>query len=219
MYRAWCGHNLDLVGAGAANDGDAAAKSAASPRRLGWANLLARVFAVDVTVCRKCGGRMRILDVVCDPDDIAFTFTGLPFDEYTLSMYATDGSPFLASDKRTVKLAPGAAAEEVVFVLVRGGTLTGHVRDPGGRPLADLTVNLRDDDPGHWKSTRTTAEGAFTLVGIHPTRYEVTVHDDEANREYRAPGRNKAHVLARPLDIAIDHNPPLEIVVRPAASR
>jgi len=62
---------LDLASAGAANDGDAAAKSVASPRRLGWANLLARVFAVDVTVCRKCGGRMRILDVVRDPDDIA----------------------------------------------------------------------------------------------------------------------------------------------------
>ena len=54
--------DLDLAGASAANGGDAA-----SPRRLGWANLLARVFAVDVTVCRKCGGRMRVLDVVRDP--------------------------------------------------------------------------------------------------------------------------------------------------------
>lgn len=62
--------DLDLDLASAANDGDAAT-SCASPRRLGWANLLARVFAVDVTVCRKCGGRMRILDVVRDPDEIA----------------------------------------------------------------------------------------------------------------------------------------------------
>ena len=58
--------DLDFAGAGAANDG-AVAKAAASPRRLGWANLLARVFAVDVTVCRKCGGQMRILDVVRAP--------------------------------------------------------------------------------------------------------------------------------------------------------
>jgi len=28
------------------------------------------VFAINVTVCRKCAGRMRILDVVRDPDDI-----------------------------------------------------------------------------------------------------------------------------------------------------
>ena len=33
--------------------------------------LVARVFAVDVTVCRKCGGQVRILDFIRDPDDIA----------------------------------------------------------------------------------------------------------------------------------------------------
>jgi len=42
-----------------------------TPRRIGWANLLARVFAVDVTVCSKCGGRMKILEVVTDPGAIA----------------------------------------------------------------------------------------------------------------------------------------------------
>jgi hypothetical protein len=41
------------------------------PRRYGWASLLARVFAVDVTVCSKCGGKMRILEVVTDPEAIA----------------------------------------------------------------------------------------------------------------------------------------------------
>ena len=40
------------------------------PRCLGWAKLLARVFAVDVTLCRKCGGQMRILEVVETADDI-----------------------------------------------------------------------------------------------------------------------------------------------------
>ena len=43
----------------------------ATPRRIGWANLLARVFAVDVTVCSKCGGRMKILEFVTDPAAIA----------------------------------------------------------------------------------------------------------------------------------------------------
>ncbi len=42
-----------------------------TPRRIGWAHLLARVFAVDVTVCSKCGGRMKILEVVTDPGAIA----------------------------------------------------------------------------------------------------------------------------------------------------
>jgi hypothetical protein len=68
---------LDLAGAGAANDDpDATAESSPRPRRIGWASLLARVFAVDVTVCRKCGGRMRVLEVVSDPDDMARVLRG-----------------------------------------------------------------------------------------------------------------------------------------------
>jgi hypothetical protein len=47
------------------------AESSPRPRRIGWAKLLARVFALDITRCRKCGGRMRVLEVVSDPDAIA----------------------------------------------------------------------------------------------------------------------------------------------------
>ena len=66
---------LDL--AGAANDASGTSADAAPrPRRLAWAGLLARVFAIDVTVCRKCGGRMRILEVVDTPDAIARVLHG-----------------------------------------------------------------------------------------------------------------------------------------------
>jgi hypothetical protein len=45
--------------------------SSPRPRRITWAKLLARVFAIDITRCRKCGGRMRVLEVVSDADAIA----------------------------------------------------------------------------------------------------------------------------------------------------
>ena len=45
--------------------------SSPTPRRIGWAKLLARVFAQGVTRCRTCGGRMRVLEVVSDPGAIA----------------------------------------------------------------------------------------------------------------------------------------------------
>ena len=47
-----------------------------TPYRLSWSNLLARVFAVDVTVCSKCGGRMKVLEVVTDPTAIAALLHG-----------------------------------------------------------------------------------------------------------------------------------------------
>jgi hypothetical protein len=49
------------------DDDDDAPASSPSPSRIGWAKLLARVFALDVTICRKCGGRMRVLEVVDNP--------------------------------------------------------------------------------------------------------------------------------------------------------
>jgi hypothetical protein len=50
---------------------DDPAESSPRPRRIAWAKLLARVFALDITRCRTCGGRMRVLAVVSDADAIA----------------------------------------------------------------------------------------------------------------------------------------------------
>ena len=54
-----------LAGACDDDDFDAAGHRA---RRLSWAQLLQRVFAVDVLVCPKCSGRMRILATIHPPE-------------------------------------------------------------------------------------------------------------------------------------------------------
>lgn len=58
------------LGLAGVDDDDDAPASSPRPSRIGWAKLLARVFAIDVTLCRKCGRRMRVLEVLHDPDDI-----------------------------------------------------------------------------------------------------------------------------------------------------
>ena len=47
-----------------------------SPSRIAWGKLLARVFKVDVSTCRRCGGRMRVDAAVTRPDDIARELRG-----------------------------------------------------------------------------------------------------------------------------------------------
>ena len=42
----------------------------ARPRRLTWAALLQRVFAIDVLECPRCGGRARVLSVSLPPDAV-----------------------------------------------------------------------------------------------------------------------------------------------------
>ncbi len=41
-----------------------------SPSRIAWGKLLARVFAIDVETCSKCGGPMRVLEAVTDSHKI-----------------------------------------------------------------------------------------------------------------------------------------------------
>jgi len=53
-----------------AKESETARDSHRRPRRYAWAELLKRVFAVDVLKCDKCGGRMRILCAVNPPDAI-----------------------------------------------------------------------------------------------------------------------------------------------------
>jgi hypothetical protein len=44
------------------------ANVAPPPRRTAWADLLQRVFEVDALRCSACGGRMRILSAITEPD-------------------------------------------------------------------------------------------------------------------------------------------------------
>ena len=39
--------------------------------RLGWASLLARVFSIDVSVCSRCGGQLRVIAAITDAHEIA----------------------------------------------------------------------------------------------------------------------------------------------------
>ena len=50
------------------------------PRRLAWAELLKRTFAVDVLRCVHCGGRRELLAVVMKPEAVAAILTHLGLD-------------------------------------------------------------------------------------------------------------------------------------------
>ena len=53
-----------------------------SRHRLGWAALLARVFAVDVTFCPRCGGRFGLVAELSDPASIGRYLRGVGLAPY-----------------------------------------------------------------------------------------------------------------------------------------
>ena len=50
------------------------------PRRLAWAELLKRTFAIDVLRCVRCGGRRELLAVVMKPEAVVAILTHLGLD-------------------------------------------------------------------------------------------------------------------------------------------
>ena len=57
----------DQVERGAAKQPSRPARSSRHP----WAYLLKRVFLVDVETCSRCGGRMKLVEIANDRDDIS----------------------------------------------------------------------------------------------------------------------------------------------------
>ena len=48
----------------------------AAPHRLSWMTLLARVFRIDISVCARCSGPMRVTGAVTTPEQIAAELRG-----------------------------------------------------------------------------------------------------------------------------------------------
>ena len=51
-------------------------KKARGAGRTSWAKLLRRVFKVDVSVCPTCGGAMKIVGFITDPEQVAHALGG-----------------------------------------------------------------------------------------------------------------------------------------------
>ncbi len=61
-------------------DGNSELSSFSTRARMSWAQLLKRVFAIDITTCPQCGGPLTILAAIEDPTVIAkiLAHLGLP---------------------------------------------------------------------------------------------------------------------------------------------
>ena len=81
-----------IVPGSESTEGTAASSAPVAPgsrvQRLAWAQLLARVFAVDITLCSRCGGRMQCVASgesrrdssslpLTDPDSVRTYLTGV----------------------------------------------------------------------------------------------------------------------------------------------
>ena len=65
--------------------------------------------------------------------------------------------------------------EDVTWLVMQGARITGHVRDPAGRPIADATVNASSSGGQTYASGTSGPDGAFVIEGVAPGAAELLV--------------------------------------------
>jgi hypothetical protein len=88
--------------------------------------------------------------------------------------------------------------ENVDFVLVRGGAITGKVVDADGRPLVEeevVPIPESENTPGYsrYLGTRTDDRGIYRLFGLPAGRYKVAAGNDSFNPYQRASHKRAFH--------------------------
>jgi hypothetical protein len=80
----------------AAKTGNAKGNDKCRPRNYAWAELLKRVFSIDVLECPRCGGRMRVISAIHPPDAIRkiLDCLGLPSRPPPISAPVPGPDPF-----------------------------------------------------------------------------------------------------------------------------
>ena len=63
------------------------------PKRMNWADLLMRVWAIDALRCPHCGGRMRVIAAIHDPDAITAILAAVHSDKWSSQAFRTTGPP------------------------------------------------------------------------------------------------------------------------------
>ena len=63
------------------------------PGRMSWADLLMRVWAIDALRCPYCGGRMRVIAAIHDPDAITAILAAVHSDKWSTRATGPPGPP------------------------------------------------------------------------------------------------------------------------------
>jgi hypothetical protein len=112
------------------------------------------------------------------------------------------GTPgFSAGPSKTIVLAPGESVEDIDFKLVRGGVITGRVKDADGKPIIDQRVALQAVDekgaplrtagplPFIAQMYQTDDRGIYRVFGLPAGHYKLSAGTDPARGAVSLGGR------------------------------
>ncbi len=134
---------------------------------------------------------------VMTDDEGNYRMTGLPAGRYTLlalaPAYVGQSEGMFGGTSKTVTVAEGETVEKIDFRLLRGGVVTGRVRQEDGTPAIGERVQLNPvGGQGDWRRYfdnpfmyETDDRGVYRLYGIAPGKYTVSVGEAGGEGEVR----------------------------------
>jgi hypothetical protein len=115
----------------------------------------------------------------------------VPAGTYTIHFMPAWGSNFLeswypagASSRAAatrVRVSGGDAKTGIDGVLPTGGTISGTVTGPDGKPAENVRVDLDSMNESRWDAARTDASGHYEVVGLQTGQYSVSFAPDDYN--------------------------------------
>jgi protocatechuate 3,4-dioxygenase beta subunit len=115
-----------------------------------------------------------------------YKITNVPAGTYSIRPIAP---AFALEDYVTnnaVVISEGEPVENINFLMVPGGVITGRISDPDGKPLIEEVVNVIPIDPGSFGGVmledylHTDDRGIYRAFGLQPGKYKVCVGRNES---------------------------------------
>jgi inhibitor of cysteine peptidase len=102
-----------------------------------------------------------------------YVFRGLPYGQYLISSpspsrWSSNDGVYIRQIKKVTVSIDIPNANDISFVLVKGGTISGKVTDAAGNPLANVSINAGNDG-----DVLTDANGQYVIKGIPFGEYSV----------------------------------------------
>ena len=130
--------------------------------------------------------------------DGKYRIENVPAGSYVIIPVAPAYLPDQQVNERVLIVNKGEMIENVDFVLVRGGAITGRVTDGDGRPLVEeevVALPEPENSRAHsrYLGARTDDRGIYRLFGLPPGRYKVGVGSESFSRYHRTSYKRTYH--------------------------
>jgi hypothetical protein len=168
------------------------ALSQTAPAKAGTASISGRVTVKDkprpgivvIAIASDSYGNLKQERYRATTDQLGnYRISRIPAGSYEVRALTQSLVAETPQQKKFFMIAEGENIEDINFVLVRGGVITGKLTDSDGEPIIEHYLTLESTFHtgtfGFFKSVKTDDRGVYRFFGLPPAKYKVSAGNDD----------------------------------------